>query len=143
MRLKLIAVFSLIVLVLGGLFLAVSIYAGSAPVDAQQAPRALEAATVELEVEGMAAERWLSVQAKDPTVREPFGISDKVADAQGNKATEVCNSLRAKAQTDARAAEQLQNEARLREQAQQEVQRLTATEEYLTMCIAVAKAVQD
>jgi len=98
MRLKLIAVFSLIVVVLGGLFLAVSIYAGSAPVDAQQAPRALAAATVELEVEGMAAERWLSVQAKDPAVREPFGISDKVADAQGNKATEVCNSLRAKAQ---------------------------------------------
>ena len=97
MRLKIIAVFSLIVLLLGGLMFVVSVYASSAPIDAQQAPRALEAAVVELEVEGMATERWLATQAKDPSVREPFGVSEKVGEARGRKATDVCDALRTKA----------------------------------------------
>ena len=97
MRLKIIAVFSLIVLLLGGLMLVVSIYTSAAPVDAAEAPRALQAAVVQLELDGMATERWLSTQAKDAAVREPFGISDKLGDARARKATEVCDALRGKA----------------------------------------------
>ncbi len=98
MRLKIIAVFSLIVLLLGGLFVAISFYTTASPLDTQAAPRALQAAVTELDVEGMATERWLITQAKDASVREPFGISDKLGDARARKATEVCDALRAKAQ---------------------------------------------
>ena len=99
MRLKIIAIFSLVVLAVAGLGFALSragVLSLVAP-DAADAPRALEAASAQLQVEGLSTERWLASRAAEPTVREPFaagtaaaraeaatGVADKINEAAAN-----------------------------------------------------------
>lgn len=92
MRLKIIAVFSLIVVVLAGLIYALSVASVGKVSNADQAPRALQGAIIQLEVEGLATERWLSARVMDPAVREPFGAG--TANARGEQATSVANKIR-------------------------------------------------
>ena len=92
MRLKIIAVFSLIVVVLSGLIYALSVASVGKASNADQAPRALQGAVVQLEVEGLATERWLAGRVNDPSVREPFGAG--TANARGEQATAVANRIR-------------------------------------------------
>jgi hypothetical protein len=92
MRGKIIAVFSVVVLVVGGLSYALiraSLGDLSTPGDA---PRALEAATAELHLEGLLLERWIASQVADPKLRDPFNAGTPAARAEA--ATEVCNKVR-------------------------------------------------
>jgi hypothetical protein len=92
MRLKIIAVFSLIVVVLSGLIYALSVASVGKVSNADQAPRALQGAVIQLEVEGLATERWLGAKVTDPSVREPFGAGTPTA--RGEQATGVANKIR-------------------------------------------------
>lgn len=92
MRLKIIAVFSLIVIVLGGLIYALSVASVGKVSNADQAPRALQGAVVQLEVEGLATERWLAGKVNDAAVREPFVAG--TANARGEQATAIANKIR-------------------------------------------------
>jgi hypothetical protein len=92
MRGKIIAVFSVVVLVVGGLTYALiraSLGDLSAP---GEAPRALAAAGAQLHLEGLLLERWVAAQVADPKLRDPFNAGTPAARAEA--ATEVCNKLR-------------------------------------------------
>lgn len=81
MRLKLIALFSVIVLVVGGLTYALSRVAvrSIAEIDPKRAPQALDAAVAQLELDGLATERWVAVKATDEALREPFSAGTELA----------------------------------------------------------------
>ncbi|NUP06618.1 MAG: cache domain-containing protein [Polyangiaceae bacterium] len=81
MRLKLIALFTLIVLVVGGLGYALSRVAVRpfTEEDPKRAPQALDAAIALLEVEGLATERWVAAKAIEPTLAEPFSGGNELA----------------------------------------------------------------
>ncbi len=98
MRLKLIALFSLIVVVVGGLAYALSTVAlrPLTQQDSNEPNRAVGAAVAQLEVEGLATERWLSTRAADPALREPFGRPDA---AKGEAATEAADKVSEAAKT--------------------------------------------
>lgn len=93
MRLKIIALFSLIVLVVGGLsyFLSRAAMQPLTQVDPSAAQRAVGAAVAQLEVEGLAAERWLAGRAADPALREPFEAGTEKAKSE--TATSACNKV--------------------------------------------------
>lgn len=108
MRLKLIALFTLIVLVVGGLGYALSRVAVRPYIqeDPKRAPQALDAAIALLEVEGLATERWVASKANEAELAEPFAggndlarqraakeLADKVYDA-ARKEPELSNFKR-------------------------------------------------
>jgi hypothetical protein len=97
MRLKLIAIFSVVVMLVGGLSygLARAMLAGD--VDPAVATRALTAATAQLRVEGLATERWISGRVMDPKVRQAFSLG--TPQAKGEAATEASNTVRDAAST--------------------------------------------
>lgn len=81
MRLKLIALFTLIVVVVGGLGYALSRVAVRpfTAEDPRRGPQALDAAIALLEVEGLATERWVAARAGEPLVSEPYTGGNDVA----------------------------------------------------------------
>jgi hypothetical protein len=92
MRGKFIAVFALVVLIVGGLSYAwtrATLGYLSMP---GEAPRALAAAEAQLRLDGLVLERWLAAQASDPRVREAFNAGTPNARAEG--ATDVATKLR-------------------------------------------------
>ncbi len=92
MRGKIIAVFSVVVLVVGGLAYALiraSLGDLSTPGDA---PRALAAAGAQLHLEGVLLERWVAAQVADAKLRDPFNAGTPAARAEA--ATELCNKIR-------------------------------------------------
>lgn len=92
MRGKIIAIFSVIVLIVGGLSYALmraTLGDLSTPGDA---PRALAGAVAELQLEGLVLERWLAAHAHDPKLREPFDAG--TPNARAEAATTVANGLR-------------------------------------------------
>lgn len=92
MRLKLIAIFSVVVLIVGGLSYVVARTMGAGKSDPAQATRAVTAAAAQLQVEGLATERWIAGRVLDPKVRQPFSLG--TADAKGSAATEASNRVR-------------------------------------------------
>ncbi len=92
MRLKIIALFSLIVIVVGGLAYGLSrATLAGVGTDAAAAPRALSAAVAQLQVEGFAAERWIAARAAESALREPFGAGTPAA--RSDQATAVATKL--------------------------------------------------
>jgi len=92
MRLKLIAVFSVVVLLVGGLSYILARAAIGNAADPAVATRALTAAAAQIRVEGLATERWLAARALDAKVRQPFSLgTDR---AKGDAATEAANGVR-------------------------------------------------
>ncbi|MDI1450357.1 MXAN_5187 C-terminal domain-containing protein [Polyangium sp. 6x1] len=92
MRAKIIAVFTVVVLVVGVLAFALtraSLNPGSPRTDAA---RALVAAEAVLRVQAGEVERWLASQAADPKVREPFSAGTGQARSDG--ATSVANGIK-------------------------------------------------
>lgn len=87
MRLKLIALFTLIVLFVGGLGYALSRVAirPLTEPDPKRAPQALEGAVAQLEVEGLATERWAAAKAAEPATAEPFAGGSDLAKTRGAK----------------------------------------------------------
>ena len=69
MRLKLIAVFSVVVLLVGGLSYILARAAIGNVADPAVATRALTAAAAQIRVEGLATERWLAARSLDSKVR--------------------------------------------------------------------------
>jgi hypothetical protein len=93
MRLKIFAIFSVVVLAVAGVAFALTraaVFSLVAP-DASAAPRALEAASAQLQVEGLSTERWLAARAADPVVREPFTAGTAAARAEA--ATGVADKI--------------------------------------------------
>lgn len=92
MRLKMIAVFTVVVLIVGGVSYALTRATVSA--DAQQDghhPRALAAGLAQLQVEGLVLERWLGAQAVDQRVLTPFNAGTEKARREA--ATEQANRI--------------------------------------------------
>lgn len=89
MRLKLIALFTLVVLVVGGLGYALSRVAAAplAAEDPKRAPQALEGAIMQLRMEGLATERWVTKQAANKDMAKPLLLSEKVARQRSAKET--------------------------------------------------------
>jgi hypothetical protein len=101
MRLKIIAVFSLLVVVLGVLGWVVAGAVGSTPPDPQVAARALRGASAQFELEGAIARRWLFEQAaKTPSLQEPFGTPENLPDQRAGQAKSECDKIFAAAQAD-------------------------------------------
>lgn len=92
MRLKLIAIFSVVVLIVGGLSYVVARAMAAGKSDPAQATRAVTAAAAQLQVEGLATERWIAGRVLDPKVRQPFSLG--TADAKGAAATDASNRVR-------------------------------------------------
>ncbi|MFO0550293.1 MAG: MXAN_5187 C-terminal domain-containing protein [Polyangiaceae bacterium] len=93
MRLKFIALFSTIVLLVGGLSYALSRVAVRSinQIDPKETPRAVGAGVAQLQVEGLATERWLSAQATKKSTREPFSAG--TGSGKSEAATEVSNKI--------------------------------------------------
>ena len=81
MRLKIIALFTLIVVVVGGLGYALSRVAVRpfTAEDPRRGPQALDSAIALLEVEGLATERWVAARAGEALVSEPYTGGNDVA----------------------------------------------------------------
>jgi hypothetical protein len=92
MRGKIIAVFAVVVLIMGGLSYALTRATLGDLSPKGEAPRALTAAAAQLQVEGLVLERWLATQVADPKLREPFNAGTAPARAEG--ATNVANAIR-------------------------------------------------
>jgi hypothetical protein len=75
MRGKIIAVFALVVLVVGGLSYGLTRATLGDLSTPGEAPRALAAAD-RLQLDGLLLERWIAVQATNPKLREPFTAGD-------------------------------------------------------------------
>ncbi|MFO0618773.1 MAG: MXAN_5187 C-terminal domain-containing protein [Polyangiaceae bacterium] len=99
MRLKIIAVFSLIVVVLGVLGWVVAGTVGAPTPDPQIANRALQGGVAQLQLEGAMTQRWLMEQAsKVATLRDPLNIPENQIDQRGTQAASECDKLFAAAQ---------------------------------------------
>lgn len=92
MRGKIIAVFSVIVLIVGGLAYALTWSAVSTADRSDEAPRALAGAVAQLQVDGLILERWLATQAQSPALRELYDTGTQGARAEA--ATAAANRLR-------------------------------------------------
>jgi len=92
MRAKIIAVFAVIVLVVGGLSYALTKASLGELAKPGESRRALGAASAQLQLDALLMERWLSTQAADPKNREPFDAG--VPSARGEAATSLANRLR-------------------------------------------------
>ena len=93
MRLKRIALLSLIVMVVGGLAYALSRVAVRplTQSDSAETPRAVGAAVAQLQVEGLAAERWLAAKAAEASAREPYAVT--TPEARGEAATGLADKI--------------------------------------------------
>ncbi len=92
MRGKIIAVFTVVVLVVGVLSYALTRATLGDMSSPDAAPRALNAAAAQLQVNGLVLERWLAAQAGDPKVRDPFNAG--TASAKAEQATALANRIR-------------------------------------------------
>jgi hypothetical protein len=92
MRGKIIGVFAVIVLIVGGLAYALTWSAVSGASRSSDAPRALAGAVAQLQVDGLVLERWLAAQAQNPALRELFDTGTQGARAEA--ATAAANRLR-------------------------------------------------
>jgi len=92
MRGKIIAVFAVVVLVVGGLGYALTRAALGDLSTPGEAPRALAGASAQLQLDGLALERWLAGRGADPKVREPFNAA--LASARAEAATTTANKIR-------------------------------------------------
>ncbi|WP_437731328.1 MXAN_5187 C-terminal domain-containing protein [Sorangium sp. So ce1335] len=92
MRGKIIAVFAVIVLMVGGLAYALARASLREIASPGEAPRALAAAMAQLQVDGLVLERWLASHASDPKLREPFNAG--TAPARAEAATSAANAIR-------------------------------------------------
>jgi hypothetical protein len=92
MRGKIIAVFAGVVLIMGSLFYALSRATLGDLSSPGEAPRALAAASAQLQLDGLVLERWLASRASEPKVMEPFSAA--LASARAEGATSVANQLR-------------------------------------------------
>ena len=99
MREKIIAVFAVVVLIVGGLSYALTSASLEGLAKPGETRRTLGAARAELKLEAVVFERWLAVQASDPKAREPFDAGMASARAEG--ATSVANRVRDAAAADA------------------------------------------
>lgn len=94
MRLKIIAVFSLIVVVVSVLGWVVAGTVGAPAADPQVANRALQGGVSELQLEGAMTQRWLMEQtAKTPSLREPFAVPESQPDQRGSQAASESDKL--------------------------------------------------
>jgi HAMP domain-containing protein len=91
MRGKIIAVFAVVVLVIGGLSYALTRVTLGDLSTSGEAPRALAAASAQLQLDGLVLERWLASQATDPKLREPFNAA--LASARAEGATTMANKI--------------------------------------------------
>lgn len=99
MRLKIIAVFSLIVVILSVLGWVIAGAVGSPPADPQVATRALQGGVAQLQLEGAIAQRWLVEQTvKTASLREPFTIPESQPDQRGIQAATEADKLFSAAQ---------------------------------------------
>ncbi len=92
MRGKIIAVFAIVVLVVGGLGYALTRAALGDLSTPGEAPRALAGASAQLQLDGLVLERWLAGRGADPKVREPFNAA--LASARAEAATTTANKIR-------------------------------------------------
>ena len=92
MRGKIIAVFAVVVLVVGGLGYALTRAALGDLSTPGEAPRALAGASAQLQLDGLVLERWLAGRGADPKVREPFNAG--LASARAEAATTTANRIR-------------------------------------------------
>lgn len=92
MRGKIIAVFAVIVLMVGGLSYALARASLGNMSSQGEAPRALAAAMAQLQVDGLVLERWLAAHASSPRLHEPFNAG--TAPARAEAATSAANALR-------------------------------------------------
>ncbi|MEJ7727854.1 MAG: hypothetical protein WKG00_01430 [Polyangiaceae bacterium] len=92
MRGKIIAVFAVIVLIVGGLSYALTRATLGDLATPGDAPRALAAGILQLKVDGLVLERWLAEQVGSPRVREPFQAG--TANARAEAATAAANVIR-------------------------------------------------
>lgn len=92
MRAKIIAVFSVVVLIVGGLSYALTRATLGDLSTPGEAPRALAAAVAQLQLEGLVLERWLSAQANDAKLRDPYNAG--TPNARAEAATAVANAVR-------------------------------------------------
>ena len=92
MRGKIIAVFAVIVLIVGGLSYALTRATLGDLATPGDAPRALAAGMLQLKVDGLVLERWLAEQVGSPRVREPFQAG--TANARAEAATAAANVIR-------------------------------------------------
>lgn len=83
MRGKLIAVFAVVVLVVGGLSYALTRATLGDLSTPGETPRALAGATAQLHVDGLEVERWLAAEVQDPKLREPFNAGTESARFEG------------------------------------------------------------
>jgi hypothetical protein len=91
MRGKIIAVFALVVLIVGGLSYALTRATLGDLSTPSEAPRGRAAAEAQLRLDGLVLERWLAAQATEPKMREPFNAG--TPSARSESATEVANKL--------------------------------------------------
>lgn len=92
MRGKLIAVFAVVVLVVGGLSYALTRATLGDLSTPGETPRALAGATAQLDVDGLQVERWLAGQVLDPKLREPFNAGTESARFEGGR--QIADRLR-------------------------------------------------
>lgn len=83
MRGKLIAVFAVVVLVVGGLSYALTRATLGDLTTSGETPRALAGASAQLQVDGLVVERWLAGQVASPKLREPFNAGTESARFEG------------------------------------------------------------
>src|SRR5262245_13908928 len=92
MRGKIIAVFTVVVFVVGGLSYALTRAALGDLSTPGDASRALASASAKLQLDGLVLERWLAAQALDPHTRDPFNAGTPNARAEAS--TNFCNRIR-------------------------------------------------
>src|SRR5262249_54213621 len=92
MRGKIIAVFAVVVLIMGSLSYALTRATLGDLSTPGEAPRALAAASAKLQLDGLVLERWLATRANDPRLREPFNAA--LASARAEGATSFANQIR-------------------------------------------------
>jgi HAMP domain-containing protein len=83
MRGKLIAVFAVVVLVVGGLSYALTRATLGDLSTPGETPRALAGASAQLQVDGLVLERWLAGEVTNPKLREPFNAGTESARFEG------------------------------------------------------------
>jgi hypothetical protein len=95
MRGKIIAVFALVVLVVGGLSYGLTRATLGDLSTPGEAPRALAAAD-RLQLDGLLLERWIAVQATNPKLREPFTANNpgRPPSSRRSRCRSWCSSTR-------------------------------------------------
>src|SRR6202042_2626885 len=95
MRGKLIAVFAVVVVVVGVLSYALTRATLGDLSTPGETPRALAGASAQLQVDGLVLERWLASEVGNPKLREPFNAGTEPARFEG--ARQAADKLRERA----------------------------------------------